>query len=60
MKNTYMKSYWEGYRAAKSIEYYCGIDAVQWEYDYGLNGQSRAYCAGYLRYLTDRRRRANE
>ena len=50
MRNAYMKSYWQGYRTAKRHYYDYGADAMLNEWRYGLNGQSRAYCAGWLRF----------
>lgn len=49
--NAYMGSYWRGYRAARAMFEECGIGAVRYEYDFGLNGASPAYCAGWLRFI---------
>ncbi len=57
MNNVYMKSYWQGYRAAKRTDENCGIDTVRNAHAYGLQGKSDAYCRGYARYIRDRGRR---
>lgn len=49
--NAYMGSYWRGYRAARAMYEESGIGAVRYEYDFGLNGASPAYCAGWLRFI---------
>lgn len=50
------KSYWQGYRAAKAMDYECGENAMYSEYSYGLNGKSDSFCRGWARYMDFRKK----
>lgn len=57
MSNPNMKSYWKGYRYAKSVDYSCGLSGVQYLWDYGLQGKSDMFCNGFKKYLSNRKQK---
>ena len=59
-RNDYMRKYWSGYRAAAADDHDSGINEVKFNLDYGLNGNTRAYCEGYRRYYVRRMERAGK